>query len=179
VNYGQQRRAHRYYQQALAYLRRYCAAGAVLDVGGGVSMGCRYLAELPGYERTCIELPGKGGATLEDVRLILQDFTSWEPDRPYDAVLCLQVLEHVDDPTTFARKLFDCAPVGIISVPYLWPAGSCQYHRHDQIGLDKLRQWTGREPRESKVVKEDDGSTRLVAVYRGSHGLPENPQRDR
>jgi len=125
-------------------------------------LGCRYLEWFDGFERTSVETP-TNGCRLDGVRVVNADFLTWEPDRQYDLVLCLrtlQVLEHIPDPTAFARKLFECGRVVIVSVPYRWEAGACGEHIHDPVDERKLREWTGREPVECKTV-----DARLVALY--------------
>jgi len=138
----------------------------LLDVGGGVGLGCRYLEWFDGFERTCVELPTKG-CTLDGVSVIHEDFGNWQTDRRYDLVLCLQLLEHIDDPAAFVRKLFECAPTAIISVPYRWPATACSEHVHDPVDETKLKAWTGREPTAWNIVE-----SRLVAVYSESASDP-------
>ena len=75
---------------------------------------------------------------------------------------CRQMLEHVADPATFAQKLFSLADVVVISVPYKWPKGMTKGHTHDPVDEVILREWTGREPVESRIV---DRPERLVVVY--------------
>jgi len=125
-------------------------------VGSG---GGRYLKWIEGFEWNFVELRMKG-CTLDGVRGVDGDFLEWEPDRQYDLVFCLQVLEHIHDRTPFARKLFDCGRVVIVSVPYRWPAGSCDEHVHDPVDEHKLRDWTGR-----MSVERDTVDARFVAVY--------------
>ena len=70
------------------------------------------------------------------------------------------MLEHIPEPTPFARTLFDCVPVVIVSVPYRWPAGSCDVHVHDPVDERTLGEWIGREPVECEIV-----DAHLVAFY--------------
>jgi hypothetical protein len=99
-----------------------------------------------------------------DIRSIQHDFYTWIPDKQYDAVLCLQVLEHLDDPTTFAKKLFDIATrFVIVSVPYNWKFGICKEHLQDPVDLDKLFCWTQRTPSEYYIVKDE--LERLICIY--------------
>ena len=94
------------------------------------------------------------------MRVINAEFLTWEPDRQYDLVLCLQVLEHIPDPTPFARKLFACGRVVVVSVPHRWPEGSCGEHVHDPVDEGKLREWSGREPMKWETV-----DARLISAY--------------
>ena len=142
------------------YAQRCCPDGkTLLDVGGGGGHGCRFLESFKDFERTSVELPTEGH-TLEDVRLVHEDFLNWKADRKYDLVLCMQVLEHISDVVTFTRKLFDCGSVVIISVPYRWPAGEHDGHIHDPVDELVLKKWTDRDPIETSVIDR-----RLVCAY--------------
>lgn len=89
---------------------------------------------------------------------------------PVSVVTCCQVLEHLADPSTFARAMFEAAvECVIISVPYRWPASACEYHLHDPIDEQKLAQLIGRSPSQSAIVREPDGWHRLIAVYEVVH----------
>lgn len=158
--YWQGRKDLQYYRTVREFAEKYCSKGkTLLDVGGGVELGCRYLEWFDEFERTSVETPTRG-CTLDGVRVVNADFHVWEPDQKYDLVLCLQVLEHVPDPTAFARKLFECGRVVIVSVPYLWEAGACSEHIHDPVDESKLWAWTKRDPVERAVV-----DSRFVAAY--------------
>lgn len=89
-------------------------------------------------------------------------------DAPYDIVTCLQVLEHVPDAKTFARRLFDIGKVVIISVPFKWPKSAADDHIHDPVDQHKLEDWTGRKANYYHVVKEPFRGRvgrRLIAIY--------------
>ena len=149
-----------YYKTVLQYARKYCPNGkTLLDIGGGVGLGCRYLERFDGWGRTSVELPTRG-CSLPGVRTIYAGFSHWPIDRRYDLVLCLQCLEHVDDAASFAKKLFHCGPVVVISVPYRWPAPACSEHIHDPVDEQKLNSWTGIDPIATTII-----DSRLVAVY--------------
>jgi hypothetical protein len=84
---------------------------------------------------------------------------------PVSVVTCCQVIEHLDETKEFAAALFAAATkCVIVSVPYLWPAGSCQYHVHDPIDWDKLVDLVGRKP-EYWTIVTDDNWQRLIARY--------------
>ena len=101
---------------------------------------------------------------MPGVELITADFYKWTPSKAYDVVLCLQVLEHLSRPATFAKKLFHTGKHVIISVPYKWPKGTCKYHVQDPIDEAKIRGWTGRDPDEEYIIR-DGGRERIVCVY--------------
>jgi SAM-dependent methyltransferase len=159
--YWDARRHYRYYRDVVELARRYVPEGGrVLDVG---AFAAELLRELNWFdERVALDvrymMPRPG------VETVIADFQQYEPDRRFDLVLCLQVLEHQPSPEHFARKLLDTGRTVIISVPYRWPPNDHSSHLHDPVDEAKLRRWTGLEPVESTIV--DDGKERLIAVYR-------------
>ena len=158
------RRQHmQYYREVIRLARAHAPhAKTVLDVGAHDTPVVTQLDWSP--SRTAIdfevkpELPGVAG--------IKGDFLAFEPERPYDLVLCLQVLEHLDDPHRFAQRLFDTGRVVIVSVPYQWPAGFCLEHPQDPIDESKLLSWTGQAPLE-QVIVTDNRLARLISVFQG------------
>lgn len=160
------RARQRYYRRVLRWARRFASgAGSVLDVGSNNS---RYIEQLDwiGYRERLdlLELDPVPGVV--DTQL---DFMTFNSERVYDLVLCLQVIEHVEDPSAFCRKLLEISRVAMISVPYQWPAEAKADHLHDPVDDRKLRNWTGRNPIRREVVKEFDGpcSSRLLTMYAG------------
>ena len=164
MNYGEDRDDFRYLATAVMFVREFSGGPRILEVGGGVQRGCKYLERLPDFERTVIESDEDQGIRLPGVRWFSGQFENWAVDGRYDVVLCLQVLEHVPDPAAFTSKLFSCAPVVVLSVPYLWPAGKCRDHVHDPIDEEKLAAWVGRVPDHSSIVR-DRNCRRLVVAY--------------
>lgn len=166
MSYWSERKHLRYHQTAVRWAKELTPpGGSILDVGGGVTRGCRYLAGLSGFDRTSVELQGEG-ESLDGVRVITSDFMDWQPDRRYDTVMCLQCIEHVVNPVSFAQKLLLCGDRLILSVPYQWPKNRCKWHHHDPIGESKLELWTGRKPDRS-VIHTQDGK-RMVCLYQST-----------
>lgn len=161
ANYWHGRQHLGYYRQALAYARTVHPT-SLLDVGGGVSRGCRYLLEIDCPIKVSVELD-MGIETLEGVVTIKQDFSAWRPDRVYDVALCLQVLEHLPDPKRFTEKLFAVGKAVVISVPYQWEFDRTPGHIHDPVDEEKLHAWTNRDPSESIVMDK-----RLICLYAGA-----------
>ncbi len=158
--YWSERKQFNYYAEVVRLSRLYVPnGGSVIDVGAGyahllrrfdwfthrVALDPNTIRRQRGIERLCI------------------DFFEYRPETPFDLVLCLQVLEHLDDPTRFAQKLFATGQTVIISVPYRWPAGFYQPHVQDPVDEEKLASWTGRTP--TATLKVRDGRERLIAVY--------------
>ena len=99
-----------------------------------------------------------------DVVYIKADFFTWTPDQNYDVVLCLQVLEHLDNPKEFALKLFSTGKIVIISLPYKWRKGFCNCHVQDPVDENKIKEWTQREPSSTYFVT-DLKADRIICVY--------------
>lgn len=105
------------------------------------------------------------------------DFVKYRPIMFFDLVLCLQVLEHLKDPSKFAKKLLTIGGVIIISVPYKWERGICREHRQDPVDEQKILDWTSRQPIYSTIVVDDYNksfrnwelySKRWIGVYKSS-----------
>jgi hypothetical protein len=138
---------------------------SLIDVG---SRSCPYLDWFPWVEdRVSLDLthPYHGPG----VRSITADFLTWEPDRRYDVVLCLQVLEHIRPVKDFAAKLLEIGNHVIVSVPYRWPKDALQGHVHDPINRRKFESWFPRQPDYFFVVREPlsrrDSGSRIVAYF--------------
>jgi len=85
----------------------------------------------------------------------------------HTVVTCLQVLEHLQDPASFAQAVLDAAESwAILSVPYRWPAGQCSDHFQDPVDVVKLLSWTRQRPDRIQISR--DTSPRLIAYYRTS-----------
>jgi len=92
------------------------------------------------------------------------DFLALDIAERFDLGLCLQVLEHIQDVSAFARKLLATAPHLIVSVPYRWEKGPDD-HLHDPVDLAKLSAWFGRQPNYRIVVREPFFKRRRMIVY--------------
>jgi 2-polyprenyl-3-methyl-5-hydroxy-6-metoxy-1,4-benzoquinol methylase len=135
-------------------------AKRVIDVGPGRSRILLDLDWIP--EKTAIDL--KEMPRLEGVENIHRDFLEYVSDKKYDLVLCLQVLEHLEDPDTFAKKLLKTGRTVIISVPYKWPKGACKWHLQDPVTEKKIKSWIGKDWADHRIVSDEDGE-RIIVVY--------------
>ncbi len=137
-------------------------ARSVLDVG---SSGCPYLDWFPEAEhRTSLDL--RKPYVAEGIDSVTSNYFTWDVDRQYDLVLCLQVLEHVRKADEFAQKLLASGKIVVASVPYKWSEGSVSSHVHDPVDEAKMRAWFGREPNYSYICTEvNSGARRLICVY--------------
>lgn len=140
-------------------------AGSMLDVGSGA---CPYLDWFPHIPvRVSLDLEHPPEAS--GIKAIRADFLGWQAEQNFDIVTCLQVLEHVEQPAAFARKLLAVGRTVIVSVPHVWPPGSIDSHRHDPVTERKMRSWFGREPNFSYVCREVvTHADRLIQVYEHS-----------
>ena len=163
IPYEKSRRNFNYYSEVIRLAKKYAPAGeSVIDIG---SSETDVLERISWFSRrTALDIryvpPRKG------IDIITADFLAYDGVLDFDMVLCLQVLEHLDDPAAFARKLFNTGRHVIITVPYKWPAGMCPGHVQDPVDEARLRQWTGKDPIESIIVS--DKKDRLIAVYDGN-----------
>ena len=98
------------------------------------------------------------------IETIVMDFMNYQPESDFDLVLCLQVLEHLREPATFAKKLLETGRTVIISVPYRWPKGEHKEHLQDPVDEAKLELWMQRKPTTTSIIA-DQKKERLIAVY--------------
>jgi hypothetical protein len=137
-------------------------AGSLIDVG---TANCPYL-EWFDWIPTRVSFDRAPPYRSETVTGLQGDFITHDFDRRFDVCTCLQVLEHVPDPAAFARKLLRVADVVVVSVPFMWGAGTVADHVNDPIGRDTMRRWFGRRPNYAVVVEEPFRKPRrLIAVY--------------
>jgi hypothetical protein len=161
------KRSNMMYYQYVDFLVRKLAADAksLIDIG---SANAQYIEDFDWIpKRNTLDI--KKPYSSENVAGIQMDFFDFQPVEKYDFATCLQVLEHIPDARSFARKLFEVADHVLISVPYRWEKGSHPQHVHDPVDESKLFEWTGREPSYSIVVEEPlSGSRkgrRLICYY--------------
>lgn len=165
-DYWRARAGLRYYQ----VVREICArvapnARSVIDVGSNSCPQLEWFPNSPRRVSVDIEAPYRA----PHIESVVCDFLEYVPETKFDLVLCLQVLEHIEDPVPFARHLLEVGREVVISVPYLWPEGACYWHCQDPVDEAKVLSWFGREPDALHIVEEAKVSAvskRLVAHYR-------------
>lgn len=105
----------------------------------------------------------------ETVTGIQEDFFTYSPERKFDLVLCLQVLEHIKEAEKFAKKLLETGKRLVVSVPYCWPENATKHHVQDPVDEKKLASWFNRKPDYQIVVEEPfkalKTGRRLIAYY--------------
>ncbi len=100
---------------------------------------------------------------------VVSDWRQYQCDEIADLILCMQVLEHLEDEQVkpFAQKIIRLGRLAIISVPYMWEKGMCKYHCQDPIDLQKLEGWVGCSALKHVIVEEKDKLKRLIALFKG------------
>jgi len=162
--YWADRQHLRYYQEVVRLARVYVPEGrSVLDVGAADTM----VLDRMGWFQRRVVLDRSRIPPRPRIERVQSDFLDYRPDTLFDLVICLQVVEHLDDPVTFARKLLETGRTLIVSVPHEWPADRRKGHVQDPVTEAKLVGWMGRPAVETKIVR-DGSADRLIAVFRGS-----------
>lgn len=148
------RRSHCKYYPAVVRFARQHAPGAetVLEVGPYDTDTLLQLDWIA--DRTAVDIIRK--PRLPRTKNIRADFMTCHPEKKFDLVLCLQVLEHLNEPGPFAHKLLETGHVVIISVPYLWPEHACPAQVQDPVDEEKLLAWTGRPWAAHEIITEGD-----------------------
>jgi hypothetical protein len=165
VKYWDRRKQHAYYQEVLKVSRE-AAPGAknMLDVGTGE---CEYPEWFDWIPRKVLVDRRHVPPGTNAVR-VKSDFMAYRTKERFDLVTCLQVLEHLEDPASMARRLLQHGRTVVVSVPYMWAEGFCKYHVQDPVSEKKLLAWFPCAPLKTVKVTEP-GSTivRLIAVFPG------------
>ncbi len=163
-NYWKRRKNLRYYKEVLRLVKQWAGdAKTVIDVGSGNLPLILELGWIP--SKTSLDLHRKGH--LPGCTNLKADFMAYTPPKPFDLVLCLQVLEHLKYPAAFAEKLLATGRTVIVSVPYRWPKGRSTSHLHDPIDEDTLLGWTKKAWIDQVVVRELNEEERLIVVLQG------------
>jgi len=137
-------------------------AESMIDIG---SADTPLLEKFDWIPRRCA-LDKRNPYSSNNVTGVKADFLKFTPEKRFDFALCLQVLEHIPEAESFARKLFEIADHVVISVPYRWEPDSSDHHVHDPVDLGKLYKWTGREPSYYIIVPElFNSKSRLICYY--------------
>lgn len=137
-------------------------ASSILDVGSADTDYINWFDWIP--KRTQLNLGFRSDAPA-GVERIATDFLTWTPPHKYDVVLCMQVLEHVDEVEAFCAGLKVVARGLVVSVPYKWREGGTKGHIHDPVDEAKLAGWMQLKPNHWLIVPEPFGPKRLIAYY--------------
>jgi SAM-dependent methyltransferase len=118
--------------------------GDVLEVGAGIGANTQVLADLPYRRWFCLEpdpaLASQIALPTGRHDLIIGDIGDLDPQRKFDTILYIDVLEHIeDDRAELARAAAHLAPDGNIIV--LAPAHGCLYTAFDRA-IGHFRRYT-------------------------------------
>jgi len=82
----------------------------------------------------------------------------YEPEKTFDLLLCNQVIEHVENPAAFMKKMIETATISIISAPYDWPdCGEQCGHVTNNITPEMFAEWSSPyTPVVSEVIQETE-----------------------
>jgi len=158
--YYEERKEYNYYKKVNEILSK-LQFTSIIDIGGRKSPILEKINN--NIYKSLLDI-SKINNDDKNINYITADFYKWVPDKKYDVVLCLQVLEHLEKPTEFAQKLFDTGNKVIISLPYKWAKGFCVHHIQDPVDEKLIKQWTNRNPLETYII-EDNGVKRIICVY--------------
>ena len=171
VSYVDGRKDHVYYGIIRGLLKAICRENdSICDVG---SFDTDMLSDLPCKRKLTVDL--RTPFSSDDVEGIKADYLQWQAEK-LDVITCFQVLEHIDDNhvEAFAKKLLNDAPVAVVSVPYMWPKGSCKWHVQDPVDVEKLVGWFGKKPvfiQKAKEKFKSPKNSRIIAIFvRGVDG---------
>lgn len=150
----------RYLRPAMARLE-----GAVLDVGAGESPWREWLPDTATYRG--IDVGNAGEFGMEQGR---DDITYYDgrsipfPDASFDGAICIEVLEHVEDPSALIAEIARCLRSGatlLVTVP--WSARRHHvphdYHRFTRERLRQLFEGNG-----FRMVEIDERGTDISAI---------------
>ena len=146
------KRADMIYYKYVDFIVRSIGANAnsMIDVGTG---GCPYLEWFDWIPQR-VSFDREFPYSSENVRGIKGDVLTHDFAETFDLLTCLQVVEHVPEPTAFVRRLLEFCKTAIISVPYMWPEGATEDHINDPVSEDDLIRWAGRKANYSVIVDE-------------------------
>ena len=167
--YWHEREGMLYLQVVREISRRIASkARSLIDIGSAGTPVVEWFGHIPKRVSLDLRNPYRGPG----VQSVRSDFLDWSPDDRFDVGLCLQVMEHVEDPQRFAERLLAVCEVVLISVPYQWPKGKVKSHVNDPVDEDKITTWFGRSPNYSYRIAELTGHERLICIYDTASSVP-------
>lgn len=165
-DYWKERQGHLYYDLVREWIEEFSPGRCLLDVGAWDTP----VASWGRFEKR-VSLDCQPRAVCgAGVEYVTADWMEYRPEFRADLVLCLQVLEHLEDDRVipFTRKLLASGQNILISVPYRWPRGKEPSHLQDPVEASTLYRWAGKLPFRQALVTEPRGSVqRLAALFQG------------
>lgn len=162
VGYWTDRASFHYYSVVEDWIEEQDAGQWIIDVGSrSTPMSLKGSFE----RRTMIDIEPFPQA-FEGVEQVNADWMRFPIEQKADLVLCLQVLEHLDDELVepFAKRVIAAGKRSIISVPYRWKETACATHLQDPVDFDKFIGWTGQMP-VKYYIESRDVDQRLIAMF--------------
>lgn len=159
--YYNERCNYNYYKKVTEILNSFTGTTSIIDIGARRTPVFENLDK--SIYKTCLDIEPIEKYS-DNINIITADFLRWTPDKEYDIVICLQVLEHLENPKEFAQKLFLVGKIVIISLPYMWRKGRCKDHIQDPVDEELIKKWTDKEPTISYII-EDKKLKRIICVY--------------
>ena len=173
------RRHYKYYDMVLMLATQWAGnADSALEVGCSQPSFVRYLTWPT--TRRCVApyfaVYGDTGRGISEARqgeefvdndympvhMLAAKFEEWQvpAGMSHDVAICLETIEHVDDPQLFMQKLLATAPTVIVSAPYMWDdtEANCPYcwHKTHNISGSLMEAWAAPfRPNVTTIVDED------------------------
>lgn len=161
AKYANDRKDLNYYKKVKDYICDLPCNESIMDVGCGgtdvVLVGDFKYRTVVNREELNVEYP--------NTNVIIGDWLKVSVCK-HEIITCCQVLEHLQDKEIepFIKKLQEKSKYLIVSVPYKWKKGSCQYHKQDPIDEEKFFGWFGVESFQYEIV-QDETCKRLIALF--------------
>ncbi len=141
---------------------------SIVEVGGGHIL----LSVLSSYfckEKLMVDIRSAkncGGDLLKSfgIDFLQLDIMEYNLPAGYDMLICLQMLEHLENPAIAIRRMWDSAKTRIFSVPFGWEPSPGHIHNH--ITEEQFTGWFPRKPDETAIVQESCGSKRIIGVWK-------------
>ena len=173
------------YEFALTQLK---PKSRVLDVACGVGYGTSMLAAA-GHEVVGVDVSkeaidyARKNWKRRGAKFICADITR-RKFKGFDAVVCFETIEHLEDPAPFLESLREAAPTLIASVPNetVFPFKKYKFHHRHYTHRQftellastgwRENQWFGQVGTQSPVEPETEGRTLVVMAKRSAKKLP-------
>ena len=159
--YWERRKFDLYYVAIARYIQVIAFdAYSLIDVGSSSTRLLEWFTWIP--DRVALDIAPVN--PTPPIRGITADFFTWEPDKTYDVAMCCQVMEHLENPEKFGRKLLKLAKRVLVSVPYKW-IGNTPGHLQDPIDEAKFKSWFPVAPNYMQYVYEPFGPPRIFLYF--------------
>lgn len=161
MSYKEERKDYLYYKiirEILSIIQQ--GNNSIIDVG---SNGVDLLSPLRLKDKVSVDLVEP--VVADDIKSYKIDFFDYKPDQYFDIVTCFQVIEHVQEAQSFTKKLQETGKILLISLPFKWNNGTCQYHCQDPVDEKKIFSWTNKKPDYVWICEDKDYLKRIICLY--------------